>query len=177
MGNLGYNGPQMKQGGVKKLEFELLSMDEPAPRRVMEKNWTRMSPGRLAYRRFEPGEALVAGLESFARSEGIRNAVITSCIGSVSRLWLRNLCQDGDDGPLGFRQEVVDEVLEIVSAEGHIVPLADGGTRTHVHIVATRPSGETIGGHCEEATVCTSAYLFLQVLEEGESPDDTEETP
>lgn len=143
----------------------------------MDQNWTRMASGRLAYRRYEPGEALVAGLEAFGRSEGIRTAVITSCIGSVTRLWLRNLCQDGNDGSLGFRRQVVDEILEIVSAEGHIVPLAGGGTRTHVHIVATRPSGETIGGHCEEATVCTSAYLFLQVLEEGESPDEMEERP
>ena len=141
----------------------------------MNNQWTPMAPGRLVYRRFAPGESLVAGLESFVRSEGIRTAVIASCIGSVTRLSLRNLYRDAENGELGFRRQVVDEVLEIVSAEGHVVPLPDGKTRTHVHIVATRPSGETVGGHCEEATVCTSAYLFLQVLEDGDSRGSTEE--
>ena len=55
-------------------------------------------------------------------------------------------------------------VLEIVSAEGHIAPLPGGYIRTHIHIVAAKGSGEVIGGHCVDATICTSGYLFLQVL-------------
>ncbi len=123
----------------------------------MNQGWASLTSGRIVYRRFEPDEPLVAGIDAFARSQGIRTAVIASCIGSVTRLEMRNLCRDGAEGELGSRRWAIDEVLEIVSAEGHIVPLPDGGIRTHVHIVATRPSGETVGGHCEEAMLCTGA--------------------
>ena len=119
----------------------------------------------MVYRRFTPDEKLVGGLDAFARSEGIQSAVISSCIGSLTSLQLRNLCQD-DEGEFGFERQTVDEILEIVSAEGYIQPLPEGGIRTHVHIVAARPSGELIGGHCEEATICTGAFLYLQVLEQ-----------
>jgi len=46
---------------------------------------------RMLYRRFEAGESLIEGLESLALSEGIREAAVTSCIGSLSQLKLRNL--------------------------------------------------------------------------------------
>ena len=46
----------------------------------------------IRYRRFRAGESLIGALESFARSEGIREAIVTSCIGSLSELKLRNLC-------------------------------------------------------------------------------------
>ena len=133
----------------------------------MSQRWAEMSPGAVLYRRFAPGEALVAGLDAFARAEGIRTAVITSCIGSITRLELRNLCRAGTgiEGEFDVQRHTIDEIMEVVSAEGHIVPLPEGGIRTHIHIVAARPSGETVGGHCEEATVGTAAYLFLQVLE------------
>ncbi|MCH8184599.1 MAG: DNA-binding protein [Chloroflexi bacterium] len=135
----------------------------------MNESWDAR-PSRVIYRRFAPDEALVAGLDAFARSEGIRSAVISSCIGSLSSLRLRNLCRD-DDGEFGFERQTVDEILEIVSAEGYIQPLPEGGIRTHVHIAAARPSGELIGGHCEEATICTGAFLYLQVLEEDRGVD------
>ncbi len=104
-------------------------------------------PTRVVYRRFTPDEALVGGLDAFARSEGIRSAVISSCIGSLTSLRLRNLCQERDG--FGFERQTVDEILEIVSAEGYIKPLPEGGIRTHVHITSARPTGELIGGQCE----------------------------
>ena len=130
----------------------------------MNETWDA-TPSRVVYRRFTPDEKLVGGLDAFARSEGIQSAVISSCIGSLRSLQLRNLCQD-DEGEFGFERQTVDEILEIVSAEGYIQPLPEGGIRTHIHIVAARPSGELIGGHCEEATICTGAFLYLQVLEQ-----------
>ena len=130
----------------------------------MNETWDATT-SRVVYRRFTPDEKLVGGLDAFARSEGIQSAVISSCIGSLTSLQLRNLCQD-DEGEFGFERQTVDEILEIVSAEGYIQPLPEGGIRTHIHIVAARPSGELIGGHCEEATICTGAFLYLQVLEQ-----------
>lgn len=128
-------------------------------------DWITVKPGRLLKRRFTPGEQLVSGLDEFARASGITSAVIVSCIGSVTNLKLHNLCGVPDGGEPDFQDHDISAVLEIVSAEGHIAPLPDGGIRTHIHIVAARPSGEVIGGHCVDATICTSGYMFLQVIE------------
>jgi len=120
---------------------------------------------RIVYRRFQPGESLIENLETLARSEGIREAIITSCIGSLSQLKLRNLC-GYEVGVAEFQRQVIDETLELVSAEGYVQPLPDGGIRVHIHVAAARPSGEVIGGHCEDATCFTGAYMYLQVIEE-----------
>ena len=127
-------------------------------------NWETKT-SRIVYRRFQPGESLIEALESLARSEGIREATITSCIGSLSQLKLRNLC-GYDEGVPEFQRRVVDENLELVSAEGYVQPLPEGGIRVHIHIAAARPSGEMVGGHCEDATVFTGAFMYLQVVEE-----------
>lgn len=122
---------------------------------------------RVIYHRYGPGEPLVAGLEQFAIEHGIREAAITSCIGSLQELNLRNLCRY-DDGTPEFERATVDENLELVSAEGYIQPLpdSDSGIRVHIHLAAARPSGEMVGGHCEEATTFTGAFMYLHILTE-----------
>ena len=124
---------------------------------------------RIVYHRFQPGESLISDLESFALAEGIREAAITSCIGSLRQLKLRNLCRHDEDGSPEFERTVIDENLELVSAEGYIQPLPDGGIRVHIHVAAARPSGEMVGGHCEDATTFTGAFMYLHVLEESAS--------
>ena len=124
---------------------------------------------RIIYHRYGPGEPLVAGLERFALEHGIREAAITSCIGSLQELHLRNLCRY-DDGNPEFERITVDENLELVSAEGYIQPLPDSESsiRVHIHLAAARPSGEMVGGHCEEATTFTGAFMYLHILEEAQ---------
>ena len=70
---------------------------------------------RVVYHRFGPDESLVAGLERFALANGIREAAITSCIGSLRQLQLRNLCRYEDGAP-EFERSTIDENLELVSA-------------------------------------------------------------
>ena len=130
----------------------------------MTQSWDTKT-SRIIYRRFQPGESIINDLESLARSEGIREAIITSCIGSFSQLKLRNLC-GYEEGVPEFQRQVIDENLELVSAEGYIQPLPDGGIRVHIHVVAARPSGEMVGGHCEDATIFTGAFMYLQVIED-----------
>ena len=120
---------------------------------------------RILYRRFQSGESLIDDLEALALSEGIREAIITSCIGSFSQLKLRNLCRYVE-GSAEFQRQTIDENLELVSATGYIQPLPDGGIRVHIHVAAARPSGEMVGGHCEDATVFTGAFMYLHVIEE-----------
>ena len=123
---------------------------------------------RMAYLRFGPDESLVAGLEQYALANGIREGAITSCIGSLRQLNLRNLCSYEDGAP-EFERTTIDENLELVSAEGYIQPLPDSetGIRVHIHLAAARPSGEMVGGHCEEATTFTGAFMYLHILNEG----------
>ena len=130
----------------------------------MTQSWDTKT-SRIIYRRFQPGESIINDLESLARSEGIREAIITSCIGSFSQLKLRNLC-GYEEGVPEFQRQVIDENLELVSAEGYIQPLPDGGMRVHIHVAAARPSGEVVGGHCEDATIFTGAFMYLQVIED-----------
>ena len=129
------------------------------------KNWDART-SRILYRRFEAGESLIEGLESLANAENIREAAITSCIGSLNQLKLRNLCDRKESIP-EFERQTLDENLELVSAEGYIQPLEEGGIRVHIHVAAARPSGEMVGGHCEDATCFTGAFIYLQVIEEG----------
>ena len=128
------------------------------------KNWDTKT-SRILYRRFEAGESLIEGLESLALSEGIREAAVTSCIGSLSQLKLRNLCERKEGVP-EFERQTINENLELVSAEGYVQPLEEGGIQVHIHVDAARPSGEMVGGHCEDATCFTGAFMYLQVLEE-----------
>ena len=127
-------------------------------------DWESKTSGVL-YRKFQAGESLVDTLESLARANGIREAILTSCIGSLSELKLRNLCSWGEGSP-EFQRQVLNETLELVSAEGYIQPLPDGGLRVHVHVAAARPSGEMIGGHCEDATLLSGAFMYLHVIEQ-----------
>ena len=123
---------------------------------------------RVVYRKFEGGVSLIEDLEAFALSEGIREAAIVSCIGSLTRLRLRNLCGfDSERSPMFERAEIIEN-LELVTADGYIQPLPDGGggLRVHIHLAAARPSGEVIGGHCEDATTFTGAFMYLQILDE-----------
>ena len=128
------------------------------------KNWDTTT-SRIVYRRLEAGESLNKGIESLAIAEGIKEAAIISCIGSLSQLKRRNLCSWERD----HERETIDQIMELVTADGYIQPVEDGGIYVHIHIAAARPSGEIVGGHCEDATCFTGAYVYLQVIEEAES--------
>ena len=126
------------------------------------KNWDTTT-SRIVYRRLDAGESLNKGIEALAIAEGIREAAIISCIGSLSQLKRRNLCSWERD----HERETIDQILELVTADGYIQPVEDGGIYVHVHVAAARPSGEIVGGHCEDATCFTGAYVYLQVIEDS----------
>lgn len=122
---------------------------------------------RVVYRQFAAGVSLVDEIQAFALAEGVREAAIVSCIGSLSRLRLRNLCEFDDERAPVFERSDLRENLELVTADGYIQPLPDGGdgVRVHIHLAAARPSGEVVGGHCEDATTFTGAFMYLQILD------------
>lgn len=120
---------------------------------------------RVVYHRLQAGESLLDSLYDLAHAEGIREAAVISCIGSLTQLKRRNLCSLERD----HTRETIDEIMELVSAEGYIQPVEDGGIYVHIHIAAAKPTGEIVGGHCEDATCFTGAYVYLQVIEEAQN--------
>ena len=128
---------------------------------------TTFPSSRIGYRQFAAGVSLIDELEAFALAEGVREAAIVSCIGSLSRLRLRNLCEFDDERAPVFERSDLRENLELVTADGYIQPLPDGGegVRVHIHLAAARPSGEVVGGHCEDAATFTGAFMYLQILD------------
>ncbi|MDE2779049.1 MAG: DNA-binding protein [Chloroflexota bacterium] len=125
------------------------------------KNWATTT-SRVVYHRLPAGASLIGSIESLAHSEGIREASVMSCIGSLTQLKRRNLCSLERD----HERETIDEIMELVTADGYIQPLEDGGVYVHLHVAAAKPSGEIVGGHCEDATCFTGAFVYLQVIEE-----------
>ena len=118
----------------------------------------------IVYTKFNAGESMVETLKSLAMANGIREAIVTSCIGSFRNLKLRNLCA-WEEGSPEFQRHDITETMELVSAEGYIQPLPDGELRVHIHVAAARSNGEMIGGHCEDATLLSGAFMYLQVIE------------
>ena len=127
------------------------------------KNWDATT-SRVVYRRLDAGESLNKGIEALAHAEGIREAAVMSCIGSLTQLKRRNLCSLERD----HERETIDEILELVTADGYIQPLEDGELYVHLHVAAAKPSGEIVGGHCEDATCFTGAFVYLQVIEDSQ---------
>ena len=131
---------------------------------MVTKNWETTS-SRVIYHRLPAGASLNGSIEALAHAEGIREAAVISCIGSLTQLKRRNLCSLERD----HERETIDEILELVTADGYIQPLEDGELYVHLHVAAAKPSGEIVGGHCEDATCFTGAFVYLQVIEETES--------
>ncbi len=130
----------------------------------MVQKWETPS-SRILYRRFLPGESLNKALEALAVSEGIREATIESCIGSLSQLKLRKLCEYVE-GSHEFGLQTIEGHLELVSAESYIQPVPEGGLRVHIHVAAARPTGGMVGGHCEDETIVTGAFMYVHVIED-----------
>ena len=70
------------------------------------------------------------------------------------------------EGNPEFQRQTIDEILELVSAEGYIQLLPEWGIRVHIHVAAARLSGEMVRGHCEDATIFKGAFMYLHVIEE-----------
>ena len=99
---------------------------------------------------------MVETLKSLAMANGIREAIVTSCIGSFRNLKLRNLCA-WEEGSPEFQRHDITETMELVSAEGYIQPLPDGELRVHIHVAAAR----------------SALKDYLRRLNEPKQPDDS----
>jgi len=130
----------------------------------MENIWYKeWHQGRRFIIKISPGRPLRESLKSVVAELGIRQAFITSAVGSVQNVELRGI-KTGARLPITeprMSRHSIAGPLELLGLEGNLVPDEDGEIDCHLHILAARSSGEVIGGHLFDAEVFASCEILL----------------
>ncbi|MFB6137589.1 MAG: PPC domain-containing DNA-binding protein [Halobacteriaceae archaeon] len=110
-------------------------------------DYREVTGGREFVARLDHGSDWREEIESFAAEEGIEAAWFVA-MGAVQDAEI--LFYDQDD----FEYNSVEfaEPLEVASCVGN-VSLLDGEPFAHTHAVLSRPSGQSLAGHLDRATV------------------------
>lgn len=126
--------------------------------------------GRRFLIKIRPGEKLVQNIKQIAVQEEIRNAVILSAIGSVKNVHLNDI-KSGAKLPITPARLTFHELegpLELLSLTGNIVPAENGQANCHLHIMASKSSGDVVGGHMQDAEVfATCEIVLVELMLEG----------
>lgn len=122
--------------------------------------------GRRFFVKIMPGERLVDVLTRFTRHEDIRHAVIVSAVGSVKNVHLNDI-KSGARLPITAARLTPHEIegpLELLGLTGNIVPDEAGKPFCHLHIIASKSSGDVVGGQLQDAEVFASCEIVLTEL-------------
>ncbi|MCL2194021.1 MAG: DNA-binding protein [Treponema sp.] len=118
--------------------------------------------GKVHVLRLDRGDYLLEGIESFVKSESIRNAVVVSGIGTLDRCVLHMVMTTGLP-PVNHFEKWEDKPLEIASIDGVI---ANGSP--HLHMVVS-DHRYAYAGHLEHG--CRILYLCEIVIVEMDGFD------
>ena len=119
--------------------------------------------GRRFLIKIRPGESLLQSISQIAVQETIHNAVILSAIGSVKNVKLKDI-KSGARLPITSARLVTHEIegpLELLGLTGNIVPGENGAIDAHLHIMASKASGDVVGGHLFDAEVFATCEIVL----------------
>lgn len=127
-------------------------------------------PGRLIAASLAPGAQLTTSIEDVCRAHHIDTAVITSAVGTISQVYLRNP-RDTTTLPIHHEHEFADEIdtvvlqrsMEILSIQGNVTT-HDGHLWAHCHGLFSEAGGTVRGGHIFRATIWSQGEIFLQEL-------------
>jgi len=122
--------------------------------------------GRRFLVKILPGESLVESINELVNKEKIQSAVILSAIGSVKNVHLKDI-KSGAKLPITSARLITHEVegpLELLGLTGNIVPGEDDKVDCHLHIMASKASGDVIGGHMFNAEVFATCEIVLVEL-------------
>jgi len=128
------------------------------------KEWVH---GRRFVMKIEPGERIVPRLLDFAAATGVKNAVISSAVGSVQNVRFRGI-KTGAKRPITLPRMNVHEVegpLELLGLEGNLFPDEEGTIDCHLHVMLGKSSGEVVGGHLFDAEVFASCEIMLTEIQ------------
>lgn len=116
--------------------------------------------GEVVVARMEVGEDLLEGLTKICKENGIRNGVILSGFGSVSRAVVSGTATD-QFPPDDFYKIDRSEGVEILAISGVIADY-----HVHAHVSLCTPS-ESFGGHLEKGNIIFSlAEVVIAGLED-----------
>lgn len=127
-------------------------------------------PGRLIAASLKPGAQLTDSIEEVCREHGVETAVITSVIGTVEDLYLRNP-RDITTLPIRQEHEWADEIdtthlrrkMEILSIQGNVCR-KEGELWAHCHGLFSEAGGQVRGGHVFRGTIWSQGEVFLTEL-------------
>lgn len=130
----------------------------------MEGLWYReCRTGRRFIIKVAPGADLLAALVDFARGLRLPFASLVSAVGEVRDVEISSI-QAGAHLPLSgarFKTTRIEGPLELLGLEGNIAPGPDQHLVGEFHLIASRSSGDVVGGHLLAATVFTDCEIVL----------------
>jgi len=122
--------------------------------------------GRRFLVKIVPGEHLVESIKALVIREKIQSAVILSAIGSVKNVRLNDI-KSGAKLPITAARLINHEIegpLELLGLTGNIVPCGTDNLDCHLHIMASKASGDVVGGHLADAEVFATCEIVLVEL-------------
>jgi hypothetical protein len=133
----------------------------------MEGMWFKeVSQGRRFIIKLAPGERVQPRLVEFAASAGVSHAVVVSAVGSVRDVRFRGI-KAGAKLPITasrVHDHTVEGPLELLAFTGNLFPDEKGEIDCHLHVLASRSTGEVLGGHLYDATVFATCELVVSEL-------------
>lgn len=128
------------------------------------------SKGKKMVLRLKPGEELIECLLEAYERNGFKNAIITSCIGSLRKIAYTFAIKDTTK-PLGFRYcDTIQEegIIEFIGAQGNICRDTTGKVLYHIHVVFADDTGKVKGGHLINRSneVLATMEIYLEEIED-----------
>jgi uncharacterized protein len=134
---------------------------------TMQGMWFKqVEQGRRFVVKIAPGESVQRRLVEFAVAADVRNAVVVSAVGSVRDVRFRGIKAGAKlpITPARMHDHVVEGPLELLGLTGNVFPERDGHLDCHLHVLASRSSGEVLGGHLYEAIVFATCEIVLSEI-------------
>ncbi len=133
----------------------------------MEGLWFKeVEQGRRFIVKIAPGESLQRRIVDFAAAAEVRYAVVVSAVGSVHDVRFRGI-KAGARLPLTpprVHDHQVEGPLELLGLSGNLFTDEHGQLDCHLHVFASRSSGDVLGGHLYDATVFATCELVLSEI-------------
>ena len=122
--------------------------------------------GRRFIVKIRPEESIIECVTALVTKEKIDCAVILSAIGSVKNVRLKDI-KSGASLPISSPRLISHDIegpLELLGLTGNVVPGENGQPDCHLHIMASRSSGDVVGGHMYDAQVFATCEIVLVEL-------------
>jgi hypothetical protein len=137
----------------------------------MDKLWYReCSTGRRFIIKLEPGARIISALLDFASAKKLPFASLVSAVGSVRDVEFTGI-QAGAHLPMTeprYKVTRLEGPLELMGLEGNIAPGPDQKPAGEFYLLASKSSGDVVGGRLLEAEVFATCEIVLaEYLVEG----------